>query len=214
MNIKKMTTCIIFMLFSNNISAQEYKLKLDDANYKDHIFFELTYDKEGWNNEGWNKEGLNKVTGTEYDENGFNESGYDLKGFNEERIHKITKTIYDEEGYDFQEFNASNVGKDVCFSGDSSHYYSYGYYRVSSIGPHGTHLISFRDESGNYSGRKNTVGSGYASMSGHTGAFVLYASDIDRLYSFRKYGGTWYSRPDNGSSYEYKTGVCKKRVNR
>ena len=198
----------------NSVFASEYLFTLENNNYQGAVVVEVTYGEDGFNKHGWNIEHINKETGKLYDSEGFDESGYDIRGFNELRIHKVTKAIYDEEGYDFQEFNSANQGRDVCFSGDANHYYSYGYYRVSSIGAHGSHNIKVNNSFGYFSGRKFTVTHSFNDMIGNTSGYHLTVPDPEGLYSFRKYGSQWYSRPDNGSSYEYKTGVCKKRVKR
>ena len=59
---------------------------------------------------------------------------FDQAGFDSNGIHRVTGTEYDEEGYNQQGFNVSGLGREECRERDSdnyaSHHYLYNYYSI------------------------------------------------------------------------------------
>lgn len=66
----------------------------------------------GCSNSEFDRYGRHKITGREYNEQGFNVNGYNVRGFDINGIHKETGTIYDRNGFDTNGFNKNGIDKD------------------------------------------------------------------------------------------------------
>lgn len=66
----------------------------------------------GCSNSEFDSYGRNKITGGEYNEQGFDVNGYNVRGFDINGIHKDTRTIYDRNGFDTNGFNENGIDKE------------------------------------------------------------------------------------------------------
>lgn len=72
------------------------------------------YDREGYDKDGFNKEGIHKETGDQYNPEGYDREGYDKEGFDEEGYNRegYDKEDYDREGYDKEGYDREGYDKE------------------------------------------------------------------------------------------------------